>query len=311
MSDGAWVFIVNPYSAAGATRRVFERVRGRYQAALENLDVRLTERPGHATELAREAVRGGAEVVVSVGGDGTNNEVVNGFFDEDGERIDSATAFGVVTSGTGGDFRRTFGWDKEPLRDLARLERNERRRVDVGRVRFTAPDGSTKTRCFLNIASFGMSGDVVRRVNQGGKALGGKASFLLATVRALVGYEPAVLRIEADDQPARERKLALVAVANARFFGGGMKIAPEAEVDDGRFDAILVEDGGASMWARHGLKVYRGEHAGVDAVETVRCERMRAAPTGSDTVPLELDGEEVGTLPAVLEVVPATLDLLV
>ena len=141
-----FVFIVNPRSAAGATLRRFDRVRQQIVDRLTQqngiVDVKLTERPRHATELARAALKDGAEAIIAVGGDGTNNEVVNGFFDDDGNRIAGKAAFGVMTSGTGGDFRRAFGWSTEPLDDLERLTRLQRRRIDVGRLRCTSAAGA-------------------------------------------------------------------------------------------------------------------------------------------------------------------------
>lgn len=308
---GAHVFILNPRSAGGVTRRRFERVRARFQSVLPNMEVRLTERPLHATELAREAVRAGAAAVIAVGGDGTNNECVNGFFDEDGERIPSETAFGVVTSGTGGDFRRTFGWALDPEKDLARIERGERRRIDLGRVRFTQRDGSEGVRYFLNIGSFGMSGDVVDKVNASTKALGAKGSFMTATVRSLLGYKPQRVRLSVDGGDEEEHSVTTVAVANGQYFGGGMWIAPEARCDDGSFELVVIGGVSAGFWLKHGLKVYSGTHKELPEVVCRGCRSVRALPASDREVLIELDGEQSGRLPATFELLPRALDLLV
>jgi YegS/Rv2252/BmrU family lipid kinase len=309
------VFVVNPRSANGATLRRFERVRARFARRLGEIDVRLTERPRHATELARDAVRAGAEAVIAVGGDGTNNEVVNGFFDEAGERIASETAFGVVTSGTGGDFRRTFGWSAEPLDDLERIARFERRRIDLGRIVLRGPDGREQRRHFVNISSFGVSGDTVEVVNHTSKALGAKLSFMAGTVRALVAYEPPRVRLSFDDGPFEEVAITAVAVANGRCFGGGMRIAPAASPDDGLFDVVVIAGGGLSFFLRHGLRLYAGTHVELDAVKVVRARRVRAEPADGRTVLVEIDGEQpvppTGALPATYEIVPRCIDLLV
>ncbi len=307
--SGEIVFIVNPRSANGATLRRFERVRGRFAQELGDIEVKLTERPRHASELSRAAVDGGARAVISVGGDGTNNEVVNGFFDDEGHGVgDGTCAFGVVTSGTGGDFRRTFSWSTEPLDDLARLKRFQTRKIDVGRVVFA--DGAART--FVNIASFGMSGEVVDVVNHSSKALGAKLSFMLGSVRTMIGHKPQAVRITLDDGESWQDDVTLVAVANGQYFGGGMWIAPEAKVDDGQFDCVAVSGGGLGFWLREGLKVYGGKHIGLPGVRVSRCKKVRAEPLhAGERVLVEIDGEQPGVLPATFEILPGALPLLV
>ncbi len=306
------VFVVNPRSANGATLRRFERVRARFAQELGDIDVKLTKRPKHATELARAAVRAGARAVISVGGDGTNNEVVNGFFDEDGKKIEGACAFGVVTSGTGGDFRRTFHWTTEPLEDLQRIKRLQTRAIDVGRLTVTTAGGGQKSHQFVNIASFGMSGEVVDVVNHSSKALGAKLSFMLGSLRTTMSYRPQRVRLTMDDTAPWEGDITQVAVANGQFFGGGMWIAPEAKPDDGLFDCVTVRGVGLGFWLKHGLKVYAGKHMGLDVVSMTRCRRVRAEPVrADDKVLVEIDGEQAGQLPATFEVVAGALPLLV
>ncbi len=311
-----FVFVVNPRSAAGATLRRFENVRQRFSARLAQqggtVDVKLTERPRHATELARQAVKDGADVVVAVGGDGTNNEVVNGFFDESGERIKSPTCFAVVTSGTGGDFRRAFGWTTEPLDDLERLARFQKRRIDVGRLRCIDERGQPVMRHFVNISSFGMSGVVVDVVNKSSKKLGAKLSFMAGSVRTMATYQNQRVSIAIDDQPAVVEDVTVCAVANGQYFGGGMWVAPDASPSDGSFDAVIVRGGGLGFWVKHGLKIYTGKHKELPEVRISRCHKLTASPVKSgEKVFIDLDGEQPGVLPATWEIVPATLDLLV
>ena len=313
-ATGKFVFVVNPRSANGATIRRFERVRARFASELGDIDVRLTERPRHAGELAKDAIRAGAKAVISVGGDGTNNEVINGFFDAatstptpgpDGNP--GATAFGVVTSGTGGDFRRTFAWTTEPLDDLARLKRFQTRRIDVGRVTF----GDGTARAFVNIASFGMSGEVVDVVNNSSKALGAKLSFMLGSVRTMLGHKPQGVTVTVDDGETWSDKVTLVAIANGQYFGGGMWIAPEAKVDDAVFDTVAVAGGGLSFWLTHGLKLYSGKHIGLRQVKVQRAKKVRAEPLNGERVLVEIDGEQPGILPATFEIIPAAVSILV
>lgn len=316
MSERRFVFVVNPRSAAGATLRRFETVRERFRSRLGSvgatLDVKLTHGPRHATVLAREAITAGAAAVVAVGGDGTNNEVINGFFDEAGTRIDSATAFGVVTSGTGGDFRRTFGWGTDPLDDLERLVRFKQRRIDVGRLRCVDESGSPVLRFFVNISSFGLSGVVVDVVNKSSKRLGAKLSFLVGSARTMATYQPQRVKLSLDDGPAIDEDITLVAAANGQYFGGSMWIAPDAIIDDGRFDVVVVRGGGLGFWIKHGLKLYSGDHRQLPEVQIARCTKVGAQPAvPGEKVFIDLDGEQPGVLPATWDIVPGAVSLLV
>jgi diacylglycerol kinase family enzyme len=239
---------------------------------------------------------------------------VNGFFDGAGQRLAGAdaTAFGVVTSGTGGDFRRTFGWATEPLEDLKRLKRFETRKIDVGRVTF----GDGLVRTFVNIASFGMSGEVVDVVNNSSKALGAKLSFMLGSVRTMVGHKPQRVRVTCEDgkgaSSSFEDDMTLVAVANGQYFGGGMWVAPQAKVDDGVFDCVAVSGGGLGFWLKQGLKVYTGKHIGLREVRVDRVAKVKAEPVSpGERVLVEIDGEQPGILPATFEILPGALSLLV
>jgi YegS/Rv2252/BmrU family lipid kinase len=314
MSQGGFVFIVNPRSANGATLRRFERVRERFQRELEPLggfEVRLTERPRHATELARAAIEGGARAVIAVGGDGTNHEVVNGFFDDDGAPRGDA-AFGVVTSGTGGDFRRTFGWTTDPLDDLARLKRFQLQAIDVGRATVTLPGGGTRSFMYVNSGSFGVSGDVVDRVNHTSKALGARVSFLAGTVTALLGFAPQKVGLAIDDGAESEAEITVVTAANGRYFGGGMKMAPDARADDGFFDCVVITGGALGLFVKNAARLYAGTHISLPQVKVHRCKKVVARPVQpGEVVRIELDGEAPGMLPATFEIRPAALKLLV
>jgi YegS/Rv2252/BmrU family lipid kinase len=315
MAESRIVFIVNPRSAAGATLRRFEQYRRRVTELMANkghiVDVCLTEAPRHATRFARDAVRAGATAVIAVGGDGTNNEVINGFFDDDGTRLPGDTAFGVVTSGTGGDFRRTLGWGAEPLRDIERIANLQRRRIDVGRIWCTDADGREVSRYFLNESSFGLSGDVVDHANRSSKKLGAQLSFFKAAVKAAVVYEPKKVELCIDGGPATIEDISFVAISNGQYFGGSMKVAPNASLDDGRFDTVVTH-GGLGFWLKNIAGLYSGRYIDVDGVRVVRNQTLSArAINAAERVPIEVDGEAPGFLPARWQLVPAAVDLLV
>lgn len=286
-------------------------------------DVR-TEAPGDATRLAREAIESGADRVVAVGGDGTINEVVNGFFvdgapvwasADGGERAAGAgaPALGIIPFGTGGDFRKTALIPADLTRAARILAAGKTRRIDLGKLEYRTRAGEAAVRVFINIASFGLSGTVDRFVNQGSKRLGGKLSFFIASARGAWEYENQRVRIEFDDDPGDsvEMTISTVAVANGRYFGGGMFVAPDAELDDGYFDVVAMGDLTLKDMIVHGRRIYKGTHLAMDKVSHRRARVVRAEAVGGGEVALDMDGETPGVLPATFRVMPEALSLVV
>ena len=301
------VFVINPASDGGGTGKKWPEIAA--SARRHGLDVveRRTEAAGHATELAREAVTAGEELVVAVGGDGTVNEVVNGFCDAAGTPLGGPTALGVIERGTGCDFIRTFGIPKQLDRAVATIAAGRRRRIDLGRATCTTAAGPS-VRMFANIASCGMTGAVAERANATSKRLGGTPAFLWATAVTFLGWRNVEFHVRADDV---ERTLVAnnVVCANCRFFGGGMKIAPAAEVDDGMLDVVLIGDVSKVDFILNLHRLYRGTLGRHPKVEELRARRIEITPV--TTLPAEIDGEQPGTTPVVYEVVPQALDLIV
>lgn len=304
------VVVVNPSSQGG-------RLGSRWTEVAETLgrafpfDEVMTTGPGDATRLTREALRAGAERIVAIGGDGTVNEVVNGFF-EDGAPIAPAASFALIPYGTGGDFRRTMNVPMDIADAAAVIAANHRRQIDLGKLTFTRTTGASSTRVFANIASFGVSGVVDRLVNESGKKLGGRLSFLLATARATWSYKNQRVQLVFDGADRAEVTINTVAVANGRYFGGGMMVAPAAEVDDGAFDVIAIGDLGFSELLTSGRRLYKGTHLSMDKVTSRRAKVVDAEPIDpSAVVELDVDGENLGRLPARFEVMPAALSMVV
>ena len=307
--------IVNPASQGGATRRRWPAIEATLRKELGEFTTAFTERAGHATELARAALHNGSKLVIAMGGDGTFNEVANGFFESeqgvhDDVPIAPDAAMGVLPMGTGGDFIKTTGTPKDLAEAARAIVAATPRAIDVGRLDFTTHEGKTARRYFINITSFGISGVVDRYVNNSSKLLGGSATFYLASVRASFNYRNARCRITLDSGPAIERAVYVVAVSNGRFFGGGMKIAPGAELDDGRFDVVTIGDVGMFTMLRHTGKLYTGAHLALPFVRVERARTLDADPVDpKDEVLLDVDGEQPGRLPARFRVLPGALQL--
>lgn len=305
--------IVNPRSGSGKTRRDWRMLEPALASLYPYMSVAFTRRRGEATSLVAAALREGHSEIVAVGGDGTINEAVNGFFDAEGSvSPDAVLAF--VSSGTGSDFRKAFGLDDEGVDAVAHLRAAHVRPIDVGRVRFLSRDGIPRTRYFANIASFGLSGVIVDGVNRSrfAKYFGGRFAFGFHSVLGLMGYRGRAVRLMVDSSFDEIVNISTVAVANGRVFGAGMQVAPDAEPDDGQFDVVIIMNGPRMQMLSDMKLIYTGEHLGNPNVRVVRGRKVVAAPVAETRglpVLIETDGEGVGRLPATFEILPRALNV--
>jgi YegS/Rv2252/BmrU family lipid kinase len=304
------VLIVNPKSQGGRLGKQWKDTADTIGRAFP-FDEAITTGPGDATRLTREALAGGAERVVAIGGDGTINEVVNGFFDDQGKAIAPEASFAVIPFGTGGDFRRTLHLPTGLADAAAVIAANQRRKIDVGRLELTTTSGARSVRMFANIASFGVSGVVDRLVNESGKKLG-RLAFAAATLRATWSYKNQRVQLVFDGADRIEATINTVAIANGKYFGGAMMVAPNAEVDDGMFDVVAMGDFGFGDLLASGRRIYKGTHLTMDKVTARRARVVDAEPIEPGAVvELDVDGENLGRLPARFEVMPSALWVVV
>jgi diacylglycerol kinase (ATP) len=291
------VFLVNPASDGGGTGKRWPELAHRANHLGLHGETLFSERPGHLIELARGAVDGGAKLVVAVGGDGTLNEVVNGVAGRD---VDLAT----IPLGTGMDFVRTYGIPTSFQEAVRVALHGEPRTIDAGRVRYRTWAGDEAERWFANVGSVGMSGAVAQRVNGMSKALGGRATFFYALTRVFFEWQNTDVTVKLDHAERRGRMHDVV-VANGVWHGGGMMLAPDARPDDGLFDVVLIGDIGKADFLTTAPKIYKGKHVAHPKVEVVRSARVEV--DAAEQLPIEVEGEQVGTTPAVFEIVPRAL----
>ena len=237
-----------------------------------------------------------------MGGDGTVNEVVQGIAGRDGVEL------AVIPRGTGWDFARTYAIPRR-FDDAVAVARDAKARpIDLGRARYRAWDGAEAESYFANIASAGMSGAVAKRANETSKALGGKVSYLWATLAVFARWRNDEVRVAVDGE-RRTGRMHDVIVANGRYLGGGMMICPEAEPDDGLFDVLLIGDLTKRDLMLTLPKTYRGTHLPHPKAEVLRGARVEV--DADEPLPVELDGEQPGATPISFEVVPRALRLRV
>ena len=302
------LIIVNPASGGGRTGRGWPAVAARLRDAGLDFDFALTSCPGEATELSRLAVSESRPLIVAAGGDGTINEVANGFF-EAGERVPSDSRLGVLPTGTGGDFRRTMGFPQDPAEAGAVLRSGRTRRIDAGRVTCTSAEGGPVVRHFVNIADAGIGGDVVNRVNSGRRVINGEVTFTVASLITLLRWHNKPMTIVIDGMK-RELVAQQVVVANCQYFGGGMRVAPRAVPDDGLLDVVIAGDLGMRENLRGLSEIRRGTHLDSGHPKISHALAKRVEVSSPELVRVDADGEQPGLLPAVFEVMPTALEVV-
>jgi diacylglycerol kinase (ATP) len=298
--------VINPHSGNGRTGRMQREIVSKLSDVCQGLTVGLTKAPMDAAALTSQALLDGFEQIVAVGGDGTINEVVNGFF-KDGAALNTNAHLALLTNGTGGDFRRTFGIADGLDASLKRIAEGKPKRIDVGRLTYVTEDGKPGLRHFINIASFGMSGDVVRRVNRAriSKLFGGRFAFRWGAMWAALSYQNKPVRLKIDNVFDDVVTISTVAICNGRYFGGGMRVAPNAMADDGLFDVIVMCDAPRRETIKAMNAIYTGEHLKHPSVKVLRGASVIATPvqaTAGARVYLDVDGEAPGQLPAMFDV---------
>lgn len=301
------VFIVNPHSATGKTGRRWADTEIMLKRVLGEFSTQITTQPGHATQLCRQALAEGAERIVAVGGDGTNHEVLNGFWDPAAGTINQNACLSCLPSGTGSDFARSLGSPTRIKALAERLQSGTERQIDVGRAEFVDHQGQAAERLFLNVASLGLSAEVVQAVNR--KKRGGSLAYALATMSSVIGQKRSNLELLVDDKPSVRSDVNLVAIANGAYFGGGMNIAPNAKIDDRGFDLIQVWGWKPLTFILNSPKVYSGAHLDLPGVDEQRgLSRIQVRTQSPEThVLIELDGENLGRLPATFHLLPQAL----
>lgn len=285
-------FIINPVAGRGKGRRVWDSVRKMLDQEGYPYTAAFSTRPGEAPILARRAALEGCRVVVALGGDGTAHEVANGI-------MGSGAALGIVPAGTGSDYIRSLPIPKDPLDAARAIYTGRRLTVDVGLV---------NNRYFLGVTGIGMDAEVCRRVNEDITWLRGKAAYIAGVLATLVTYCPRPVRIVMDRHTVEEEVM-LVAVANARFFGGGMEIAPQADLQDGLLDICVVTALPKPELLRVFPRIFTGSHTGHPAFHTYRTRRV--VITGPNPCHIQAEGEIIGRLPLEARVLPGVLPVMV
>lgn len=306
--DFKMFFVVNPVSAGKKTVKEWPIFEKQLKEKGYKFDWEFTDYPEHATIITREVLKSGYDMVVSVGGDGTMNEVVNGFF-ENGSLINPNAKLTIFSRGTGCDFIKYLGISKGIEDFISLLQRNNAQKFDVGKVRFYKESGEEASKYFINVSDVGLGGETTRRVNKTKKHLKGFLAFMIGAVLTILRYKNKKITLVIDGQQVKSEMMNSVMVANAKYFGGGMLISPKSEANDGLLDIIVLGDLNTFELIRDFHLIYKGKHLTHPKVKSYRGTQVSiiSEPAGL----LEIDGEQPGTTPAHFEIVPQAINVLI
>ncbi|RHN47047.1 putative diacylglycerol kinase (ATP) [Medicago truncatula] len=309
------VFIVNPQGANGRTGREWRKLVPYLRSRLGkecNIFESLTSGPCHAIDITREAIREGADAVIAVGGDGTLHEVVNGFFWA-GKPVTSqmnestrSTALGLIPLGTGSDFARTFGWKNDPCEAVERVARGLRSKIDVGVI----TGESCEHHYFVNIADIHLSAKAGFHAARYKRF--GKLCYVIGALQAFMGHQNHDLRVKFNEgEWVKCPQVTAVCVGNAKYFGGGMKITPNADPFTGNLEVVILQD---FKWYDFVLKLhklYNGTHLSVKNVSTRSVHSIEVEDiSGQGGIYIQSDGEHLGFLPKKISVLPAAVEMI-
>ena len=302
------IVIVNPQAGNGRTEKIWPNIESVLEKSIGSFEVLHTTCRGDATDLSRRILAVDTVRIVAVGGDGHLNEVLNGFIEND-LPVNPEARLSFVMTGTGCDFQRSLGISGKWQNAAAKLKDAKVLKIDVGKVTYTAADKTQKIRYFDNIASFGLSGAVDHCLEHSRLRdyLGGSPLFLWATIKTVFTHPNQSIRFRIDDGPEEEICSRLCLLANGRYFGGAMHAAPEAELDDGLLDLLILKEISVAKFLWHLPKIYKGTHLKIPEIFFQKVRKFTAE--SSEQVILDIDGESPGYLAATFEVLPKILNL--
>jgi len=296
--------IVNPVAGAHSTHRKWPLISQRLREVGLSFDHEYTEGVGHAIELARAAASDGYRYLVAVGGDGTVNEVANGILSSTSLR---RTTLGVVSTGTGSDFVRSVGIPRDYAKACLSLTSSHRLLIDVGVVEYMNA-GKSEQRFFVNGAGVGFDAEVVKATESFPKYFGGTIPYVGGLLRSLVGFKNKTVVLRVGERVETKRILSIV-VSNGCYFGGGMRVAPQAELGDGLLDVMTVDDMGKFELLKAFPTIYKGTHITHPKVRMEKATHI--VVESSEHVLVHADGELLGETPASFWLMPAALSIVV
>ncbi|MBF0492669.1 MAG: diacylglycerol kinase family lipid kinase [Deltaproteobacteria bacterium] len=303
-------FILNPNSGGGRAAREWKRIEPLLPQFFASTQIHKTKKSGDAVLMAKKAALQGYRQIVSVGGDGTLNEVLNGIMQVPAE-IRQNISLSLFPLGSGDDFAKTLLWPKDFKQRLQGILRNQGQKVDVGLIHYQDFKGKKLRRYFLNICDFGMGGEVVARVNRSSKLFGGKITYLTSILETLMNFKPFSIEASLEGKKRKFHDITLGIIANGSYFGGGLCVAPQAKLDNGLFEVLLVEKMAALDFLKLLPQLYLRRALSVKGIHSFQSSFISVKSLQAPSILLDCDGEQPGILPASFELLPQELRVTV
>lgn len=319
------MIIINPVSAGSKTAKIWSRKRNLFKRELQNFTEKHTEKPGDAIILAKKAVENNYDYIVAVGGDGTVNEIINGMLlAVENTAIDKInylkkeniiiprTKLVIFVQGTGSDLSRSLGLpnDSESLLRLIKKEKTKDIKVLNAEYNLNGKkDKKSTERYFINIADCGMGAAVAKELNNSKKIFSGSLNYFFKIFKTLFKYQNKKVKITADDNIIYQGEINSAVVANGNYFGGGIEIAPEANLFNGKMNLVLLKNFSKASIIFNLIKAYQGKHLSHKLVESNFFEKIRIET--KENIDLELDGESVESNNIVFQTTNKAISILV
>ncbi len=298
--------IVNPVSASGKTFQRWKTIKEAIKAYFHECKYVFTERPLQATAIVRELLQSGYEMIIGIGGDGTLNEICNGYFRQDNSPVNQEAIIAFIPSGTGSDFSRAQKVPRDFIKSIKRIKELPYRRFDLGKIIFQK---TGNVRYFINVADCGLGAEVIKTLNSSsyaGKIKKKRSSYLAALFKKLFSYKSKKLTVKTENEHFEE-KILIAAIANSTTFGGGMIIAPDADFEDGLLNLTLIQEMSALEIIKNIPLLYNGKILKHRKIKSIPFKN--AFFDSDEELALEIDGELSETTPFKVEVVPRAIPI--
>lgn len=297
--------IINPQSACGKTGKQKNHILGIIDRKLgKNYSLFIIRNPHDASLSTRSALSEGKNLIIVVGGDGTIQEAVNGFFSK-GKLFNPECHLGIINSGTGCGFAQTLNLPQSFAAQIEIIKEGECHAVDIGKIIYTNGDGTENERYFINECQGGIGGAVVKSLQSKFKKLGGFIAFGFKSLLTALRYQGHSMTVTIDGSTEISRSLLGIAVSIGRYTAGGMDLMPLAKVDDSLLDILLIHDQSVPKRLCNFPKIYTGKH--ISCPEFSYYQGKKVSVTSPERIPLEADGEFLGKLPCAVEIIPSCL----
>jgi YegS/Rv2252/BmrU family lipid kinase len=310
--NNKWLVIVNPKASIGKAEKDWPIIKQILINESVAFDFVVTEHQGHAIELVRDNItEKGYTKLVSVGGDGTNNEVINGIFTQKRFPTEQIT-MGIIPMGTGNDWRRTFGFDIDYQKNVKIIKAGKLFRHDVGKVTYYN-HGDPQVRYFLNAAGTGLDEVVCKTTNiMKSQGKGGAPRYMLNVAKCLFNYDCVHVQLIVDEQLVLDEEILSLSVGNCRYCGGGMMMMPKAIPNDGLLDITAIRKVGLPKFAANVTKIYDGTFINkMKEVSTFRGKKIRIVSIPAHSLTLETEGENLTNSPFDFEMIPQSINMVV